>query len=49
MLLRGEDERAKGTVTVKDLRRNEQFEVAEDELVAVLKVELAQLHLLAGR
>ena len=49
VLLRGEDERAKGTVTVKDLRRNEQFEVAEGELVAVLKVELAQLHLLAGR
>ncbi len=42
VLLRGEEERAKGTITVKDLRRNEQFEVAESELVAALRVELAQ-------
>ncbi|MGL6291751.1 MAG: histidine--tRNA ligase [Silanimonas sp.] len=49
VLLRGEDERAKGTVAVKDLRRNEQFEVAETELVAALKVELAQQRALAGR
>lgn len=49
VLLRGEDERAKGTVAVKDLRRNEQFEVAEGELVAALKVELAQQRALAGR
>ena len=49
VLLRGEDERAKGTVAVKDLRRNEQFEVAEGELVAALKVELAQPLALAGR
>jgi histidyl-tRNA synthetase len=49
VLLRGEDELAKGTVAVKDLRRNEQFEVAESELVAALKVELAQQRALAGR
>jgi len=49
VLLRGEDERAKGAVAVKDLRRNEQFEVAESELVAALKVELAQQRALAGR
>lgn len=49
VLLRGEDERAKGTVAVKDLRRNEQFEVAEGDLVAALKVELAQQCALAGR
>jgi histidyl-tRNA synthetase len=49
VLLRGEDELAKGTVAVKDLRRNEQFEVAEGELVAALKVELAQQRALAGR
>ena len=49
VLLRGEDERAKGTVAVKDLRRNEQFEVSEGELVAALKVELAQQRALAGR
>ena len=49
VLLRGEDELAKGTVAVKDLRRNEQFEVAETELVAALKVELAEQRALAGR
>ncbi len=49
VLLRGEDERAKGSVAVKDLRRNEQFEVAEDELVAALRVELAQQRALASR
>ena len=49
VLLQGEDERAKGTVTVKDLRRNEQFELAEGEVVAALKVELAQQRALAGR
>lgn len=49
VLLRGGDERAKGTVAVKDLRRNVQFEVTEGELVATLKVELAQQRALAGR
>ena len=38
----GEDEIAKGTVTVKDLRREDQFEVTRDELARTLKVELAQ-------
>ncbi|MEG3193790.1 His/Gly/Thr/Pro-type tRNA ligase C-terminal domain-containing protein, partial [Lysobacter sp. D1-1-M9] len=37
----GEDEIAKGTVTVKDLRREDQFEVTRDELARTLKVELA--------
>jgi len=49
VLLQGEDERAKGSVAVKDLRRNEQFEVAEAELAAALKVELAQQRALAKR
>jgi histidyl-tRNA synthetase len=49
VLLRGDDERSKGTVAVKDLRRNEQFEVAEAELVAALRVELAQQRALAGQ
>jgi histidyl-tRNA synthetase len=48
VLLQGEDERAKGTVAVKDLRRNEQFELPEGEVVAALKVELAQQRALAG-
>ena len=42
MVLIGDDEAARGVVTVKDLRRQEQFEVAEPELVAALKVELEQ-------
>jgi histidyl-tRNA synthetase len=42
MVLLGDDEAARGVVTVKDLRRQEQFEVAQSELVAALKVELEQ-------
>ncbi|MBD8879611.1 MULTISPECIES: histidine--tRNA ligase [Rhodanobacter] len=38
----GEDELAKGVVTVKDLRRGDQFEVARAELVKTLRVELEQ-------
>lgn len=44
----GEDELARGTVTVKDLRRNDQFEVARAELVKALRVELAQAEALPG-
>jgi histidine ammonia-lyase len=35
--IRGEDEAARGVVAVKDLRRGEQFEVAEAGLVAALR------------
>ena len=38
----GEDELARGVVTIKDLRREDQFEVARAELAAALTVELAQ-------
>ena len=38
----GADEIGKGTVTVKDLRRADQFEVARAELAQALRVELAQ-------
>jgi histidyl-tRNA synthetase len=38
----GGDEIAKGTATVKDLRRADQFEVARAELAHVLQVALAQ-------
>ncbi|MFP7721833.1 histidine--tRNA ligase [Lysobacter sp. A3-1-A15] len=38
----GEDEIAQGTVTVKDLRREDQFTVARAELARTLRVELAQ-------
>ncbi len=38
----GSEELARGTVTIKDMRRNDQFEVARDELVRTLRVELEQ-------
>ncbi|MGH8032832.1 MAG: histidine--tRNA ligase [Luteimonas sp.] len=42
VVIRGEDEAAKGIVAVKDLRRGEQFEVAESELARMLLVEREQ-------
>lgn len=41
--MRGEDEASRGVVAVKDLRRGEQFEVAEAELASTLQVEREQL------
>ena len=41
--MRGEDEAARGVVAVKDLRRGEQFDVAEAELASTLQVEREQL------
>jgi histidyl-tRNA synthetase len=38
----GGDEAARGMVTVKDMRRGEQFEVARAELVGALRVEIEQ-------
>ncbi len=38
----GEDEEARGVVSVKDLRRAEQFEVARADLARTLRVELEQ-------
>ena len=43
VVIRGSEEAAKGVVAVKDLRRGEQFEVAEAELGSTLRVELEQL------
>jgi histidyl-tRNA synthetase len=43
VVIRGDDEAARGMVAIKDLRRGEQFEVAEDELGSTLRVELEQL------
>ncbi|GAA4868398.1 histidine--tRNA ligase [Luteimonas vadosa] len=42
VVIRGEDEAAKGVVAVKDLRRGEQFEVAEADLAGALRVEREQ-------
>lgn len=49
VVLAGEDERARGAVTVKDLLREQQFEVKREELASSLKVELEQARALAGR
>lgn len=48
VVMRGEDEAARNVVTVKDLRRGEQFEVAETELASSLLVEREQLRGAAG-
>jgi len=42
VIVLGEDEIANGTVTVKDLRREDQFQVAREELIKALRVELEQ-------
>jgi histidyl-tRNA synthetase len=43
VVIRGDDEVARGVVAVKDLRRGEQFEVAEADLASTLQVEREQL------
>lgn len=48
VVLAGEDEATRGAVTVKDLRREQQFEVKREDLAATLRVELAQARALAG-
>jgi histidyl-tRNA synthetase len=45
----GADERAKGVVAIKDLRRGEQFEVPRGELAKSLRVELEQAAAMRGR
>ena len=42
VLVLGPDEIAKGVVTVKDMRKEDQFEVPRSELVKALRVELEQ-------
>ena len=49
VLVLGEDELANGTVTVKDLRREDQFVVPRAELVKTLRVELEQATAMRGR
>ncbi|MFC5578355.1 histidine--tRNA ligase [Lysobacter niabensis] len=48
VIVLGEDEIANGTVTVKDLRREDQFQVSRHELISALRVELAQAEVLQG-
>lgn len=49
VLLLGEDEAARGVVAVKDMRKQEQFEVPREDLVRALRVELEQARAMAGR
>ena len=49
VVIRGEDEAARGMVAVKDLRRGEQFEVAEADLASTLQVERDQWRALGER
>jgi histidyl-tRNA synthetase len=42
VLVLGPDEIAKGVVTVKDLSKNDQFEVADADLIKTLRVEIEQ-------
>lgn len=48
VVLFGEDEAARGVVTVKDLRAKEQFEVARDDLAKTLRVEIEQQRAMGG-
>ncbi len=49
VVLAGDDERSRGVVAVKDLLREQQFEVARAECAEALRVELEQTRALAGR
>jgi histidyl-tRNA synthetase len=49
VVLAAEDELARGVVTVKDLSREQQYEVVREELADTLQVELEQARALAGR
>jgi histidyl-tRNA synthetase len=49
VVLVGEDEAARGTVTVKDLRREQQYEVAREDLAQTLRVEIEQSRAMAAR
>ncbi len=49
MVLCGENEISRGVVTVKDLRRQEQFELPRAELASALKVEIEQQRVLKGQ
>jgi histidyl-tRNA synthetase len=49
VVIRGEDEAAKGMVAVKDLRRGEQFDVADADLARTLQTEREQLRVQVER
>ena len=49
VLVLGDDELAKGTVSVKDLRREDQFEVPRGDIARTLRVELEQAAAMGSR
>lgn len=49
VVLAGADEAARGTVTVKDLRSEQHYEVARDDLARTLRVEIEQSHAMEAR
>ncbi|HET8899918.1 MAG TPA: histidine--tRNA ligase [Rhodanobacteraceae bacterium] len=49
VLVLGESELANASVTVKDMRRNDQFEVPRGDLVKTLRVELEQAAAMGGQ
>jgi len=49
VVILGEDEEARGVVSVKDMRRAEQFEVARADLARTLRVELEQARAMQPR
>jgi histidyl-tRNA synthetase len=48
VVMLGEDEDARGVVSVKDMRKQEQFEVALSELARTLRVEIEQARVMVG-
>jgi len=48
VVMLGEDEEARGVVAVKDMRKQEQFEVARAELARTLRVEIEQARAMGG-
>ncbi len=49
VLMLGDDEAERSVVAVKDMRKQEQFDVPRDQLVKTLRVELEQARVMAGR
>jgi histidyl-tRNA synthetase len=49
VLVLGPDEIARGSVTVKDMAKQDQFEVARADLIKTLRVEIEQAEAMAGR
>jgi histidyl-tRNA synthetase len=49
VILFGDEEAERGVVKVKDLKTQEQFELARDQMAAAIKVELEQQRAMGAR